>query len=342
VVEMTAAAAVRRLGERISANIERVVVGKTGVVHLVVTALVAGGHILIEDVPGVGKTVLARALARSVDASFKRVQFTPDLLPGDVTGLEIYNQRTATFEYRPGPIMANIVLADEINRATPKTQSALLESMEEGQVTVGGITHPVPRPFTVFATQNPVEYEGAFPLPEAQLDRFMVRLSLGYPSPKDEMEVLLRGGVQHPVEALEPVCPASEVLVAQAAARTVYVDVLVREYIVALVNETRTHPDIYLGASPRGSIAIYALAQAHAALDGRDFVLPDDVKTVAPAALAHRLILRRGAATTRVSAVDLVAALLDRLPVPGAAGEAKARDEEGDRHGRKYKGATPR
>jgi MoxR-like ATPase len=309
---------VRELGERLAANISRAVVGKDGAIHLVLTAVLAAGHVLIEDVPGVGKTVLAKSLARSIGASFKRLQFTPDLLPGDVTGMEIYNQHTGTFEYRPGPIMAQIVLADEVNRATPKTQSALLESMEEGQVTVGGISYAVPRPFTVLATQNPVEYEGTFPLPEAQLDRFLVRLSLGYPDPRTEAEVLARGSMAHPVDSLGLVCSAGDVLVAQQVARAVYVDALVRQYIVALVNETRRHPDVYLGASPRGSLAIYGLAQARAALAGRDFVLPDDVKAVAPAALAHRLILRRGAASGRSPAEELVQALLDRVPVPGA------------------------
>ena len=310
---------VRAVGERIAANMSRAVVGKDPAIYLVLSAVLAAGHVLIEDVPGVGKTVLAKALARSIGASFKRIQFTPDLLPGDVTGMEIYNQHTGTFEYRPGPIMAQIVLADEVNRATPKTQSALLESMEEGQVTVGGSTYAVPRPFTVLATQNPVEYEGTFPLPEAQLDRFLVRLSLGYPDPQTEAEVLARGGTGGAqLDTLGHVCSAHDVLAAQEVARAVYVDALVRQYIVTLVNETRRHPDVYLGASPRGSLAIHGLAQARAALAGRDFVLPDDVKAVAPAALAHRLILRRGAASGRSPAEELVQALLDRVPVPGA------------------------
>ncbi|HZS86816.1 MAG TPA: MoxR family ATPase [Chloroflexota bacterium] len=313
-------ASIPELGERIVANMERAIVGKTEVVRLVLTAVLAGGHILIEDVPGVGKTVLAKSLARSIGASFKRIQFTPDLLPGDVTGMEIYNQLTAGFEYRPGPIMAQIVLADEVNRATPKTQSALLESMEEGQVTVGGVSHWVPRPFVVLATQNPVEYEGTFPLPEAQLDRFAARLSLGYPDPRAEAEVLARGGMAHPVETLEAVCDASDILAAQEVTRAIYVDPAVRQYIIALANETRRHPDVYLGASPRGSLAIQGLAQARAALEGRDFVLPDDVKAVAPPALGHRLILRRGAGSGRTPADELVQGILSRLPVPGTSG----------------------
>ncbi len=316
-VSVTEPRAVRALGERITVNVERAIVGKPSAVRLVLMAVLAGGHVLVEDVPGVGKTVLAKAVARSIGALFKRIQFTPDLLPGDVTGLEIYNQTTTMFEYRPGPIMAQIVLADEINRATPKTQSALLESMEEGQVTVGGVSHPVPRPFTVLATQNPIEYEGTFPLPEAQLDRFLVRLSMGYPDPGDEMQVLARGGGPHPVDGLEPVCAAADILAAQRAVRAVYADALVRQYIVELVNGTRTHPDVYLGASPRGSLAVYSLAQARAALDGRDYVLPDDVKDVAAAALAHRLVLRRSAGESRAPAEELIASLLDRLPVPG-------------------------
>ena len=317
-------AQVRELGERIAANMARVVVGKPEAIRLVLAVVLAGGHLLIEDVPGVGKTVLAKALARSIGASFKRIQFTPDLLPGDVTGLEIFNQQSGAFEYRAGPIMAQIVLADEVNRATPKTQSALLESMEEGQVTVSGVTHTLPAPFIVLATQNPVEYEGTFPLPEAQLDRFLARLSLGYPDPAAEAAILARGGRVHPVEVLAEVCSAADVVAAREVVAAAYVDPAIRSYVVTLVNETRRHPDVYLGASPRGSLAIYTLAQAWAALDGRDFVLPDDVKAVAAPALAHRLILRRGAAAGRAPSAQLIDALLDRLPVPGAhAGPAR-------------------
>jgi MoxR-like ATPase len=281
------------------------------------------GHVLIEDVPGVGKTVLAKALARTFGGTFRRVQFTPDLLPSDVTGVSVYNQRSGQFEYRPGPIMGNVVLADEINRATPKTQSALLEAMEERQVSVDGETYALSRPFVVLATQNPIEYEGTFPLPEAQLDRFLIRISLGYPSRGGELAILESAGRpsdgRHPVDLLDQALTLEELVLLQAAARGVYVDPHVREYIVSLVVATRDHPEIYLGASPRGSLALFHACQAWALLRGRDFVLPDDVKALAEPALAHRLILAPGARVKNVSSRTLVAELLARLPVPGAA-----------------------
>src|SRR5579859_3519795 len=258
---------IRDVAQQVITNVEKVIVGKRAEVELAFIALICQGHVLIEDVPGVGKTVLAKAISRSVGCSFKRIQFTPDLLPSDVTGVSVYNQKTFEFEFRPGPIVAQVVLADEINRATPKTQSALLESMEERQITVDGATYRLPTPFIVLATQNPIEYEGTFPLPEAQLDRFLLRLNLGYPSKRDEMLVLQQQQVHHPIDSLQPVITAQDLAQLQLTIReTVYVDDLIREYIVTLVGETRSHPDIYLGASPRGSLALYRASQARAAL----------------------------------------------------------------------------
>ena len=305
--------------ERVVRNVERVVVGKRREVELAVTALVCQGHVLIEDVPGVGKTILARSLARSVGCTFKRIQFTPDLLPTDVTGVSIYNQKTGEFEYRPGPVLAQVVLADEINRATPKTQSALLESMEERQVTVDGQTHHLPRPFMVLATQNPIEYEGTFPLPEAQLDRFLVRISLGYPSAADELTILEGQRLVHPIEHLEPVVDAAELLqIQQAVRQQVHVDALIREYIVSIVGATRQHPDVYLGASPRGSLALFRTGQAWAALQGRDYVIPDDVKALAEPTLAHRLIVSPAARIKGITGQAVIAEILESIPVPGA------------------------
>jgi len=305
--------------ERVVRNVERVIVGKRREVELAVVAVVCQGHVLIEDVPGVGKTILARSLARSMGCTFKRIQFTPDLLPTDVTGVSIYNQKTGEFEYRPGPVLAQVVLADEINRATPKTQSALLESMEERQVTVDGQTHHLPRPFLVLATQNPIEYEGTFPLPEAQLDRFLVRISLGYPSAADELIILEGQRLVHPIEHLEPVVDAAELLqVQQAVRQQVHVDALIREYIVSIVGATRHHPDVYLGASPRGSLALFRTGQAWAALQGRDYVIPDDVKALAEPALAHRLIVSPAARIKGITGQAVIAEILESIPVPGA------------------------
>jgi len=306
---------IQQTGDKVLANVERVIVGKHNEVRLALVALLCRGHLLIEDVPGTGKTVLAKAIARSLGCSFRRIQFTPDLLPSDVTGLSIYNQKTQEFEFRPGPIMSQVVLADEINRATPKTQSSLLESMEERQATVDGVTHVMPDPFLVIATQNPIEYEGTFALPEAQLDRFMLRIRLGYPQPLEEIVILDEQKRVHPLDDLDEVCSVAELQTMQAAVREIYVDSTVSDYIVRLVNGTRTHPDIYLGASPRGSIALYRAGQALAGLLGRDYVIPDDVKALAEPALAHRLIIKTSSSIHDVQAGQVVAELLESTPV---------------------------
>jgi|TARA_B100000470_G_C19741450_1_gene369410 MoxR-like ATPase len=305
------------IAERLLGNVEKVIIGKNRELRLAITALLCGGHLLVEDVPGVGKTMLARAIAVSSGCSFRRIQFTPDLLPSDVTGVSIYNQQSNDFEFRSGPIISQIVLADEINRATPKTQSSLLEAMEERQVTVDGITHKVPLPFMVMATQNPIEYEGTFPLPEAQLDRFLIRVNLGYPTPDDEVTVLDEQQVSHPVDALKSVTDPTEIEQVQRAVREVYIDPLIKQYIVALAGATRQHEDVYLGASPRGSIALLRTSQASALLEGRDYVIPDDVKNLAFVSLEHRIIISPGARVKGTSAADILADCLSRVSVPG-------------------------
>ena len=309
---------VQTVADRVLANVQKVIIGKQNEVRMTLVALLCEGHLLIEDVPGVGKTMLARAIARSIGCTFRRIQFTPDMLPSDVTGVSIYNQKTMEFEFRSGPIMAQIVLTDEINRATPKTQSALLEAMEERQVTVDGTTHPMARPFLVLATQNPIEYEGTFPLPEAQVDRFMMRIHLGYPSKAHEVDVLNRQSDHHPIEDLTQVLSVEELVEAQKAVRTVYVDDLVKNYIVDLVTTTRDHPDVYLGASPRGSLGLFSAARAWAAIEGRDFVLPDDVKLMAEPTLAHRLIISPSARIKNVTPRQVIEDALRHTPVPGA------------------------
>jgi len=307
----------RLVAERVLDNVERVIIGKTHEAQLALVTLLCRGHLLIEDVPGVGKTMLARALARSTGCNFSRIQFTPDLLPTDVTGVTIYQQGSGRFEFRPGPIMAQIVLADEVNRATPKTQSALLEAMEEHQVTVDGVTHPLPRPSMVMATQNPIEYEGTFPLPEAQLDRFLLRIHLGYPSATDEVLIMDAQQNRHPIEELPAVVTPDEVIEMQEAVGRIYVDPLIKQYIVSLVNATREHESVYLGASPRGSLALMRTTQAHALLDGRDFVQPDDVKLLAYPTLGHRVIVSPSARVRDIDSAQIVAEAVERVPVPG-------------------------
>jgi MoxR-like ATPase len=310
---------VQEPSERVVANVERVIIGKHVEVRMALVALLCEGHILIEDVPGVGKTMLAKALSKSIGCNFRRIQFTPDLLPSDVTGLSIFNQKTQEFEFRPGPIMAQVVLADEINRATPKTQSALLECMEERQATIDGVTYPMPSPFLVIATQNPIEYEGTFALPEAQLDRFMLRLRMGYPKAMEEIVILDEQKRLHPIDDLRQVLDLEELRQMQAGIKEVYVDQAVADYIVRLVTATREHPDVYLGASPRGSINLYRSGQALAALEGRDYVIPDDVKQLAVAVLAHRLIVKSQASLREIDPDAIVREILGQVPVAEAA-----------------------
>lgn len=308
--------AVAELGRELAEAIGRVIVGRTDAVHVLTVALFCEGHILIEDVPGIGKTTLARTLARCLDCQFSRIQFTPDLLPSDVTGIFYFNQKAGEFEFRPGPVHANVILADEINRATPRTQSSLLEAMEERQVTVEGHTVPLPRPFLVLATQNPVELEGTFPLPEAQLDRFFLRVTVGYPSEPEEIAVLRRFGGSQPLEEVRPVASGEDVLAAAAAVREVHVGDDVAGYVVAITRATREHESIELGASPRASLALYRASQALAALRGRSFVIPDDVKQLIEPVLGHRVVLRHQHRLHGAAAARILHTIVERTPVP--------------------------
>lgn len=308
---------VQQVAERITHSVSQVIIGKRNEIRLTVLGLLSQGHILIEDIPGVGKTMMAKALARSIGCTFSRIQFTPDMLPSDVTGVSLFNQKTREFEFRAGPITAQIVLADEINRATPKTQAALLEAMEEKQVTVDGRTYPLPEPFLILGTQNPIEYEGTFPLPEAQLDRFLLRIQLGYPAPSEEITVLSSQQYEHPLQNTYQVVSVQELLGAQQAVRGVYAADDVKRYIIELVTRTRQHPDVYLGSSPRGSLALFRCAQTRAAMAGREYVIPDDVKALAEVTLAHRIIVGPAARIKDVSSRVIVQDILAQTPVPG-------------------------
>ena len=306
--------------DRIGANVGRVIIGKDSAVRLAMVALLSRGHVLVEDVPGVGKTMLARSIAITTGCDFKRVQFTPDLLPSDVTGASVYNQQIGNFEYRPGPVMAQIVLADEINRATPKTQSALLEAMGEQQVTVEGVTHALPSPFMVIATQNPIEYEGTFPLPEAQLDRFFMRISLGYPDPSEEVSIMDGRESADPIDLLSASCSADEIVDLQQYTDSIYIDELIKQYIVDIANATRSHPDTTLGVSPRASINLMKGAKAFAMLQDRDYVIPDDVKAIAVPVMSHRVLLSPSARMRGVNQSNIVDEALEQIAVPGASG----------------------
>jgi MoxR-like ATPase len=319
---------IQAFGQSVITNLEKVIIGKRDTVELIVVGLLCQGHILIEDVPGVGKTMLARSLARSLDCTFNRIQFTPDMLPSDVTGISIYNQQKAEFEFRPGPIVGQIILADEINRATPKTQAALLEAMEERQVTVDGVTHILPKPFMVLATQNPIEYEGTFPLPEAQLDRFLLRVRLGYPEYTDEIKILDSQRLQHPIDSLKPIAESKDVMDAVESIKSIFVSPAAKRYVTDLTRRTRQSGDIYLGASPRGTLALSRASQARAAMAGRDHVLPDDIKDVAVAVLGHRIIVSPAARLRELSADRIVQEILHNTPVPGGEFRAAAPEKQ--------------
>lgn len=309
---------IQDISERISQSVSQVIIGKRNEVRLTVLGLLSRGHILIEDIPGVGKTMMAKALSRAIGCTFSRIQFTPDMLPSDITGVSIFNQKSREFEFRAGPIMAQIILADEINRATPKTQAALLEAMEERQVTVDGITYPMDDPFLILATQNPIEYEGTFPLPEAQLDRFIIRIELGYPSPAEELTVLSAQQYRHPINNMQQAVSQQELIAAQQAIREIYVAEEIKHYIINIVNATRQHPDVYLGSSPRGSLALFRISQARAGMAGRDYVIPDDVKALAEVTLAHRIIVGPAARIKDITSRTIVQDILANTPIPGA------------------------
>jgi MoxR-like ATPase len=315
-----AAGQIRETAAKVRENVERVIIGKGEAVELAICALLCEGHILIEDVPGIGKTTLARAIARSLGCSFRRIQCTPDLLPSDITGTSVFNQATTSFEFHPGPVMAQVVLVDEINRATPRSQSALLEAMQERQVTAEGETRPLPRPFMVLATQNPIELEGTFPLPEAQLDRFLLKIEMGYPTPEDDRLILDRYRAASPLDDLKPVITPEELLGMQSAVCQVHVADDIASYIIKLVHATREHPSLELGASPRAMLALYRAAQALAALRGRAFVIPDDVKYLAPFALVHRIIPKVESQLRGQTARKALSDVLSNVPVPVEAG----------------------
>ena len=307
-------------------NLEKVIIGKRSVAELAVTAIISGGHILIEDLPGVGKTMLARSLAVSLGLTFNRVQFVPDLLPSDLIGVNLFNQQTSEFEFRPGPIMSNMVLADEINRGTPKTQSALLEAMEESQITIDGVSHLLPKPFFVIATQNPLEHEGTFLLPEAQRDRFFLRINLGYPSAETELEIVELTRLEHPIDSLNSVISAELILDLQESVRNIYIDDLVKKYAVDIVQATRKHPAIFLGASPRGSLNLVRGAQARALIEGRDYVLPDDVKNLLEPIISHRIVLTSNSRMQGTLVNEVIREIVEDIPIPGAAPRSWLKD----------------
>lgn len=302
--------------KKIVGNVEKVILGKKEAIELALISLICNGHVLIEDVPGVGKTSLVSSLAKSINASFKRIQFTPDILPSDITGFSIFNQKTGDFEYRPGSIMSQIILADEINRTSPKTQASLLEVMEENQVTVDGVTYKVPRPFMVLATQNPVEYLGTYPLPEAQLDRFFMKISIGYPLPAEESRILSRFQISNPLESLQPVVDSNDIISLQEEIKSVHVDRSLNNYIIEIVGQTRKHPDIALGSSPRGSLSLFKASQAWAFYNNRNYVLPDDIKRMVVPILSHRIILKQEAKLKKVYPDDILRFIVSKINVP--------------------------